>query len=75
MAKVHFHQGLYTPLLISSRPWDDIRIDFIVALPWTPRGKNAIMLVVDRFFKMAHFIAFHKCDDGRYIGISFSKKL
>jgi len=32
MANSNFHQGLYTPLLVPSRPWDDIIMDFIVAL-------------------------------------------
>ena len=32
MAKSHFHQGLYTPVTVPSRRWDDISIDFTVAL-------------------------------------------
>jgi len=71
MAKSHFHQGLYTPLSIPSRPWDDISIDFIVALPRTPREVDAIMVIIDRFSKMAHFIACHKCDDATYIADIF----
>jgi len=67
MAKIHFHQGLYTALLIPLGPWDDLSLDFIMALPQTPRGKDAIIVVVDRLPKMAHFIACHKCDDATYI--------
>jgi len=67
MAKSYFHQGLYIPLPVPSRPWDDITMDFIMALSWTHRGKDAIMVVVDRFSKMAHFIACHKCDNAIYI--------
>jgi len=63
MAKSYFHQGLHTLLLAPLRPWDDLSIDLIVALPWTPQGKDAIMVVVDRFSKMADFVAYHKCDD------------
>jgi len=32
-AKTEFHQGLYTPLLVPLRPWEDVSIDFAVALP------------------------------------------
>ena len=42
-------------------------MDFIVALPRTQRGKDAIMLVVDRFSKMSHSIACHKVDDGHKV--------
>jgi len=67
MAKSHFHEGLYTPVLVFTRPWDDIRIDFIVTLPRTPRGKDVITIVVEQFSKMAYFITYHKYDDATYI--------
>jgi hypothetical protein len=45
---------LLQPLPIPSRPWVSIAMDFITNLP-TVRANNSILVVVDRFTKMAHF--------------------
>ena len=47
--------GLLHPLPIPDGPWKSISLDFIVDLP-PSEGFDAILTVVDRFTKMAHFI-------------------
>lgn len=48
--------GLLQPLEVSSQVWTDISLDFIEGLPKVG-GKSAVLTVVDRFSKYAHFIA------------------
>ena len=48
--------GLLKPLDIPVWKWDDISMDFIVGLPRTQNGHDAIWVIVDRLTKVAHFI-------------------
>ena len=36
--------------------WENITMDFMLGLPRSPRGKDAIWAVFDRLMKIAHFI-------------------
>ena len=47
--------GLLQPLPIPSHNWDQIAMDFIVQLPKTKAGWDAIVVFVDRLSKQAHF--------------------
>jgi len=44
------------PNAIPEKPWSHISADFITKLPLA-QGYDAILVVCDRFRKMAHFIA------------------
>jgi len=48
--------GLFQPLETPTKPWDHISMDFIVELPKTKSGYDAITVYVDKFSRMAHFI-------------------
>lgn len=50
---------LQQPLFVSSRPWTEIPLDFLTGLPMSKRNTTVIM-VVDRFSTMVHFIALPK---------------
>jgi transposase InsO family protein len=49
--------GLLQPLPVPTRRWSDISMDLIVQLPPTrPHRFDAVLVVVDRLSKMAHFM-------------------
>jgi hypothetical protein len=45
-------QGLYHPLPVPTRPWDNISMDFVGGFPTTRKGHDYLFVVVDRFNKM-----------------------
>ena len=48
--------GLLKPLKILEWKWELITMDFVVGLPRSHRGRDAIWVVVDRLTKSTHFI-------------------
>ena len=53
----HQHRaGLLQSHSVPGWKWDTISIDFIVGLPLSARHHDAIMVLVDKLTKVAHFI-------------------
>jgi hypothetical protein len=67
--------GLYQPFPIPDRSWDAISMDFFMGFPRTHRGSDSIIVVVDIFLKMAHFISCHKNSNATDIENLFFKEI
>ena len=48
--------GELQPMPIPSRPWQSIGMDYLMSVPKSKKGHNAILIVIDCLRKMAHFI-------------------
>jgi len=48
--------GLLTPLDVPEWKWDSISMDFLTSILNTPKEHDAILVIVDRLTKSAHFI-------------------
>ena len=70
-----FPQGFLMSLPVPKAAWDDVITDFALGLPRTQRNKDSIMVVVNRFSKMAHFIPCHTTYDAVQIADLYFKEI
>ena len=54
--------GLLQPLLVAEWKWEHVTMDLVSGLPRSPRGHDAIWVIVDRLAKSTHFLAIHLTD-------------
>ena len=66
-------QNYLAPLPVPERPFQTIGIDFITQLPTTPRGYDAICVIVCHFTKLAHFIPCHTATNAKQFSTIFRK--
>jgi len=62
-------------LPIPHHPWIDINVDFILGLSHTQRHNESVMVVVDHFCKMTHFVPCNKTYDASNIAFLFLKEI
>ena len=71
----HARYGLSQALSVPERRWSEITMDFIMDLPRTSSGYNAIMVVVDRFSKRSHFIPYKTTYNAKQTAEIFFKEI
>ncbi|GJP81604.1 hypothetical protein CLOP_g11747 [Closterium sp. NIES-67] len=47
------------PLPVPEQPWQVVSLDFTTGLPTTTSGHDVILVVIDKFSKIGHFIPTH----------------
>ncbi|GFY87591.1 hypothetical protein Acr_05g0012300 [Actinidia rufa] len=54
--------GELQPLPVAEWKWKNVMMDFVTGLPQSPRGHDAVWVIVDRLTKTAHFLPIQVID-------------
>src|SRR6187399_2098019 len=73
-SKAQYH-GLYMPLSTTFHPWEDINMHFILGLSRTKNGNDSVLVMVDTFSNMAHFIPDNTIDDASHVATFFCSEI
>lgn len=68
-------EGKLLPPQIPLGAWDTVSVDFVTALPVTPDGFDAVMVVVDYLTKMVRLVPMHKTDDAEHVARMFVDRI
>ncbi|KAM4749075.1 glycerol-3-phosphate acyltransferase 2, mitochondrial-like [Rhinophrynus dorsalis] len=69
----HLPVGLLQPAPNGDRLWSHVSIDFMVELP-VSKGNTIILMIVDKFSKMAHFVPLKGLPSSKELAEIFSRK-
>ena len=67
--------GQYLPLPVPEYPWQEVSLDFVLGLPRTRKQQDSILVVVDRFSKMVHFLPYAKTTDAPHTARIFFNEI
>ena len=70
----HLPYGPLMSLQIPDRPWSSVSLDFLTDLPQS-EGMTVILVVVDRFSKMSHFIPMPRIPDAEETAKAFIREI
>ena len=67
--------GLLQLLPVPDWKWDSISMDFIVGLPRTRRGNDAIWVIVDRLTKVARFVLMKNTWGANHLEVAYVREI
>ncbi|CAL2240309.1 unnamed protein product [Prunus armeniaca] len=67
--------GSLQPLPVVEWKWDHITMDFVTGLPRSPKGLDAIWVIVDRLTKSAHFLPVKTTESTENLGKLYVREI